>query len=566
MEQGEICLYGHYYTIRGNKTKVIVKNNIYELCLPGDIVAYDVFNDDIVVRQILSRKPSTSLAVARGMRNKNVFYCLPLISTIFNQDITIVDEDDPKIRVGDMWRCTIDIHGIHLHEQIGNAFNLRCVKDYIRDYVIKCTPEFKDMYENCINSGEQNEPLYTKPYEDLSHLDTFSVDNNGTRDIDDCISIDDESGKMYVHIVDIASGVDPGSPDDVQAAFQAYTIYLPDLTLPCLPRSLSEDSLSLLVGVPRRVITIEYCVDRSNRTISSVEIYPSTIVNKKNYTYEDFGKELSENFCNERKWVDDFFQKWHLRYFDIPNMKIKIKRGVVERVFLDSTYDPPHKFIETMMVLSNSIIAARISHFGTFFPRKRVPTTILYDRVPMLTSNSIVSNIIARNSLDSSQKATIASLGFYGLCNADYTHFTSPIRRQVDTIAHRVLSGIRYRRESIATLMSHIEKQHDMIRKITDWYYGIALKKYLREHWSEPVDGWVTEIYPHGIDFIIPEWMLPGYIHVSKLVSGIRWNLENGSLRSSSSPLTISKGTKIVVFHEGIGIINIKFYCIKVIV
>lgn len=557
---GKIATYGHSYGIKGYKDLIVIKNSLYEKCLPGDTVNFDIIQDTIIITEIVGRNSAETLTVVRGIRETGAFFCLPLISTIFNQEIQKDIQEILSSKVGDMWRCALDIDGIHLIAYVGNAFNLRSVKDYIRNFVISPTPEFRSFYEGCFESGPK-EPFYTRCIRDLTDLETFSVDNKGTRDIDDCISIDYENGIIYVHIVDISSHLIIASEDDIQAAYQSYTVYLPDATITCLPPQMSESKLSLTSDSIRKVITVELVIDRRDFTIHSADIYPSTIINKENMTYKQFDERLPDMIQGKKGWISKFIERWWIRRLEIPNLKLKINKGIVEGVSLETTQDPAHRFIETLMVCCNLIISTYLKEKGCKFPEKHGPSLVDTEFVEKVTDNYIVNVFLSRTK-ERLHKQRLTNIGYFGLELTSYSRFTSPIRRQSDTILHRLLAGYKYHPHKMGELIAHMENKENQIKKITQWYYSIALKKYLRENWNEPIEGWVLNVYPHGIDFVIPTWILEGYIHVSKLADGIRWKFSSDQL--TGGHYTVKKGSKILIFHEGIGIINIKFTCTEI--
>lgn len=563
---GEISIYGHCYGIKDHKDIVLIKNSIYEKCLPHDKVLYKFIDDTLAIEEILERSPKYTLAVVRGIREEGSFFCLPLISTIFNQEIKIDEDQIPeyyntkKIRVGDMWNSYIDITGIHIQKYIGNAFNLHAVKDYIKEYIIKPSENFPEFYKKCL-LPEDPTPLYTRDFVDLKHLDTFSIDNSGTRDVDDCISIDFDKHIIYVHIVDIVQNINLFTDEDIKAAYQGNTVYLPDLTLNCFPRELSDEKLSLNTGETRNVITIEMKINKNDYSIDHADIYSSEIINKNNYTYENFEKNIEIFLEKDKNWILKFMKKWKLKHLEIPVIKLKIRKGMVESIRLDSSYDQSHSFVETLMVAANSLVATYLESKKITFPKVNSPRTLINEDVEQITENNIVNTFLKKNS-DPERMSITNEIGHFGVILTGYTHFTSPIRRQKDTVIHRLLAGYKYDEIYLNEYIKHLENQRKSISRITEWYYSIAVKKYLREFWKEPIEGWVTDIYYHGIDFLIPDWLIHGYIHVSKIISGIRWNFENNTLTSNDK--IIQKGTKILVTHEGIGIINIKFMCIKI--
>ena len=73
---------------------------------------------------------------------------------------------------------------------------------------------------------------------DLTHLTCLAIDNSGSSDADDAISIDGD--KLWIHIADVASYVEIDSELDIFAQKRASNLYLPDQIFHMLPPELSR--------------------------------------------------------------------------------------------------------------------------------------------------------------------------------------------------------------------------------------------------------------------------------------------------------------------------------------
>ncbi len=558
---GKIAIYGHCYGIVGHKECSVVKNSIYEKCLPKDTVEFDITNNQITIRQITERTPQKTIAVIRGIRDRSAFLCLPLVTGIFNHEIQIPDET--IYRIGDMWECEITINSFTLGESLGNAFSCLSVKKYINQIINEVPEDFKEFYRKNLPI-RTNSSLYSSERKDLSHLNTFNVDPQNSKDWDDCVSIDWETKKFYVHIVDICANLPLGSEEDIKAAYQGFTLYLPDMTGPCLPRPMSEELFSLKVNERRNVITFEFSIDEKTLNIQEPLVYPSEIVNKTFYSYEEFDIVLKEwSTSDDKSWFIDFLKRWQVRNIDVPYLRLMMKKGRVEAIRLEGKEEFSYKFIETLMIATNIAVANMISRSGRLFPQRWHPKSLVENPNLPTTDNQIVNNYIKLLSFNRATYSVVNN-GHFGIGASNYTHFTSPIRRQIDTINHRIMAGYEYDDEFLTKLVEHMEKHENFIEKISTWYYDLNFKKYLRNTWTDPVEAYVTSVYTHGVDFLVPEWMLDGYVHVSKLPNlGERWFHNQGILSASGQRITV--GTKLKIYHEGIGIVNIKFVALSIV-
>lgn len=80
---------------------------------------------------------------------------------------------------------------------------------------------------------------------DLTHLPAFAIDDEGNRDPDDAVSVEDLGGgltRLWVHVADVAALAAPDSPLDLEARARGATLYLPDQTIGMLPDALVEQA------------------------------------------------------------------------------------------------------------------------------------------------------------------------------------------------------------------------------------------------------------------------------------------------------------------------------------
>ncbi|MEB3323959.1 MAG: ribonuclease catalytic domain-containing protein [Cyanobacteriota bacterium] len=86
---------------------------------------------------------------------------------------------------------------------------------------------------------------------DLSHLQTVTIDDDDTADIDDGLSVEwvaDGTPRVWIHVADPGRLVAPGSPLDLEARRRGTSLYLAQGTLPMFPEALATGPFSLRSG------------------------------------------------------------------------------------------------------------------------------------------------------------------------------------------------------------------------------------------------------------------------------------------------------------------------------
>ncbi|MBA3816888.1 MAG: RNB domain-containing ribonuclease, partial [Parachlamydiaceae bacterium] len=109
----------------------------------------------------------------------------------------------------------------------------------------------------------------------------------------------------------------------------------------------------------------------------------------------------------------------------------------------------------------------------------------------------------------------------YGLSLTHYCHFTSPIRRYVDLVVHRILFHESDNKEQLEMIAARCSDQERISSKAEN---SVVLLKKLRlldfNKKTEPLKEYpavVTRVKNFGVYFEIVELMMEGYLHVSEL-------------------------------------------------
>lgn len=98
---------------------------------------------------------------------------------------------------------------------------------------------------------------------DLRDLDFHTIDPEGSRDLDQALSIERAGSGFVVHyaIADLAAFVRPGGAIDAETRRRGQTLYAPDGSVPLHPEALSHGAASLLAEQDRRAYVWRFALD-----------------------------------------------------------------------------------------------------------------------------------------------------------------------------------------------------------------------------------------------------------------------------------------------------------------
>jgi ribonuclease R len=397
---------------------------------------------------------------------------------------------------------------------------------------------------------------------DLTDLPTFTIDPVTARDFDDAISAerqDDGTTRIWVHIADVSAYVPAGSLVDREAGRRATSVYVPGRVEPMLPEALSNDACSLVPGEPRAAVTAQLDFDGAN--VVRAAFYRSTIRSDERLDYD----RVDRVFAGEEPALEPWAQPLaaaravaaalHERRLaqaaleletSEPEFKFDVGGHVAES--RPSAQTESHRLIEHLMIATNEQVA-------TLLDSRSVPTLYrvherpdgesalrLVDQLDSLgvatppvgehltpseaaevvaACSRLVSQHVARTGhgrdaltyliLRALKQAYYSpkNLGHAGLGLTHYTHFTSPIRRYPDLVAHRALlsaigAGEAQPRasdlEETGVWCSARERDAMSIERLADRVTRAFLleRELLQTGWDQEFDGEVTGLIGAG--------------------------------------------------------------------
>jgi ribonuclease R len=324
-----------------------------------------------------------------------------------------------------------------------------------------------------------------KQRRDFRSVTTFTIDPEDAKDFDDALSfrrLDNGRYEIGVHIADVTHYVKPNSQLEREAYERATSVYLVDRTIPMLPEKLSNGLCSLRPNEDKLTFAAVFEMDEKGKVHQ--EWFGRTIIHSdKRFSYEEaqlalesgkgaFAEELDVLNNLAKKLRKERFAKGAVN-FETTEVKFKLDEKGKPLAVIPKVRKDAHKLIEEFMLLANKYVATFIYNYG----KGKEKNTFVYrihdfpdpDKVKDFAQfarqfghrmnveeasisqslNKLMAEIEGKpeqNVLEQLAIRTMAKAKYstepkahFGLAFPHYSHFTSPIRRYPDMMAHRLL-------------------------------------------------------------------------------------------------------------------------------
>lgn len=296
--------------------------------------------------------------------------------------------------------------------------------------------------------AQQNAALQGAPVPsgrtDLRHLPLITIDDASAHDFDDALWAEQTADGFHliVAIADVAHWVKPGSTLDIEARERGNSIYLPDRVVPMLPLALSAQACSLLPGQDRLCVFADMHITPQGHVVSA-HIGRGVMQNAARLTYEAvqqvFDAPAHQPALPPKHPVAQLPPTLlpALRNVGATIRQAATQRGVMEReetgwnVQFDAIGQPcafvprntleAHHMVAACMILANQIAAEKLQ-------AQALPALFRTHAQPSPDTPRPMARYSTR------------AAPHYGLRLGHYTHFTSPIRRYADLLAHRAIT------------------------------------------------------------------------------------------------------------------------------
>ena len=423
-------------------------------------------------------------------------------------------------------------------------------------------------WSDAVNTEVKNLNLNTNdhPRKDLTKVPFVTIDGADAKDFDDAVfcNLNDSGFLLNVAIADVAELVNEDSYLDQEAKKRGTSIYFPSKVIPMLPEKISNNLCSLVPDEIRNVLVseINFSLDGS---IKSYKFFQAKIVSHKRMTYAEVEEYVKNNNSNVSKKI-----KTSLDALNLLTKNLLVKRSQRKALEIEgnepilnidedgkvSSIDLPrrlyaHQMIEESMLAAN-VCAANFMHkhykFGFYrvhekpeelkleslksffslkgFSSQNKDTPLgLINKCLKFSSKNKLNKVLQTVVLQSLKRAeySIKEIGHFGLQLDRYSHFTSPIRRYPDLMAHRLIKNIinkgnldinKDKIEEICGEMSELERNAEKSsRQVVQQMICHHLKKYIGHEFSSTVTG-ITDF---GLFAEIDNFYVSGLIHVADL-------------------------------------------------
>ena len=196
--------------------------------------------------------------------------------------------------------------------------------------------------------------------------EAFTVDPDGSKDLDDALTMEQLSEEIYligVHIADVAYFVKEGTPLDKEAFFRC-TSYYPghgNESIPMLPPELSENLCSLLPGKDRLCLSLFLRLTKEGQLVCPPEIERTIVRSRCKLSYSSAQSIIDGLQCVLQGESADIKKKIQCLSFLAQKRRVaRMKEGAFDHWSnSDHISDDfkAHEMVEEMMILANEEVA-----------------------------------------------------------------------------------------------------------------------------------------------------------------------------------------------------------------
>jgi len=442
-------------------------------------------------------------------------------------------------------------------------------------------PKNIEQYANDLDTSIQEEEIAKR--RDMRKTLTFTIDPKDAKDFDDALSFEVLKNGNYevgVHIADVSHYVQPGTVLDDEAYERATSVYLVDRVVPMLPEILSNNACSLRPNEEKYTFSAVFEITKNAEIVG--EWFGRTVTySDARFAYEEAQQvietgethipasvSLTGETYNVTKPIADAILKLdelakimreaRMKSGALSFDKTEVKFNLDENnepigVFFKTSKDA-NKLIEEFMLLANKkvsefigkqnpkktfvyrvhdepneeklaslqTVVAQFGHSLNLQNKKTVTSSLnkLLSDVKGKREQNMVDTLAIRTM--SKAVYTTENIGHYGLSFDYYSHFTSPIRRYPDVMAHRLLQhyldgGKPVSEAEFEEKCKHSSEMEGLAASAERDSIKFMQIKFMQEHQHETFVGVISGVTEWGIYVEIIQNKCEGMIRLKDL-------------------------------------------------
>ncbi|PHX61906.1 MAG: ribonuclease R [Flavobacteriales bacterium] len=436
-----------------------------------------------------------------------------------------------------------------------------------------------EAYANQIDTSITEEEIAKR--RDMRNILTFTIDPKDAKDFDDALSfqvLPNGNYEIGVHIADVSHYLQEGTILDNEAYDRATSVYLVDRVVPMLPEVLSNFACSLRPNEEKYTFSAIFQLNDKAEVIDSW-FGRTVIYSDQRFAYEE-AQEIIESKSDiipahisltgaayhapkpivaailQMQELAKILRRKRMNAGAISFDKVEVKFNLNENaepvgVYFKQSKDANH-LIEEFMLLANRKVAEFIgkqkktfiyrihdepnedklfglqnviSKFGyslNLKSKQDISTSLnkLLEEVQGKKEQNMVDTLTIR--CMSKAVYSTDNIGHYGLAFDYYSHFTSPIRRYPDVMAHRLLQfyldgGKSASEELFEEKCMHSSDREILAAKAERDSVKYMQVKYMQDHKDQEFLGVVSGVTEWGIYVEIIENKCEGMVRIREI-------------------------------------------------
>ncbi len=439
-------------------------------------------------------------------------------------------------------------------------------------------PKEVEEYANKLDTSIQPEEI--KKRRDMRKTLTFTIDPKDAKDFDDALSfevLENGNYEIGIHIADVSHHLKEGTILDDEAYERATSIYLVDRVVPMLPEVLSNNACSLRPHEEKYTFSAVFELTQNAKVVNQwfgrtvtysdarfayeeaqaiIESGTATIPKEVSLTGKQYeAKPIIKEAVLKLNDLAKILRKNRMSQGAISFDKVEVKFNLDEENNPKGVYfktsKAANKLIEEFMLLANRKVAefigkqnpkktfiyrihdepdeqkladlqtivSKFGHKVNFRDRKSTTSSLnklLADVVGQKEQN-LVDTLAIRTM--SKAEYSVHNIGHYGLAFDYYSHFTSPIRRYPDVMAHRLLQHYLDKKKSanedvFEEKCNHSSYMENLATKAERDSIKYMQIKFMQDHKDKEFKGVISGVTDWGIYVEIIENKCEGMVRI----------------------------------------------------